>query len=168
MGEAPCVIGCADGYFPSAPAESCLDSEIPETWVTAGYADCAALEESFRLEGGCDFDGSVEGNMVAPLGPEGTVLRDLCPVTCDDCPVPVADMDDDVWIPEDVPCGARKPPLACHVACLPQLFDLLAAEMERASLRLFIIRAWLTLPSACLLSLCVLCFVPWRASSSHG
>lgn len=121
MGEAPCVIGCADGYFPSAPAESCLDSEIPETWVTAGYADCAALEESFRLEGGCDFDGSVEGNMVAPLGPEGTVLRDLCPVTCDDCPVPVADMDDDVWIPEDVPCGARKPPLACHVACLPQL-----------------------------------------------
>ena len=31
----------------------------------------------------------------------------LCagPVTCDNCPVPVSNIADDTWIPEDVPCA---------------------------------------------------------------
>lgn len=103
MGDSHCQVGCADGYFLSSPPESCVDGEIPETWVTAGFESCAEMEVSF----GCDFDGTVAGNVV-PLGPEGTILRDLCPVTCDDCPEPVADMDDDVWFPEDAPCGVSK------------------------------------------------------------
>lgn len=100
MGDSHCQVGCADGYFLSTPPASCVDGEIPEAWVTAGFDGCAEMEVSF----GCDFDGTVAGNVV-PLGPEGTVLKDLCPVTCDDCPEPVADMDDDVWYPEDPPCG---------------------------------------------------------------
>eukprot|EP01043_Picozoa_sp_COSAG02_P022184 COSAG02_NODE_1146_length_14225_cov_10.142989_2_plen_307_part_00 len=103
MGDAHCEVGCADGYYLSTPPESCVDGEIPETWVTAGFPSCAEMAASF----GCDFDGTVTGNAV-PLGPEGTVLKDLCPVTCDDCPEPEADMVDDVWFPEDPPCGATQ------------------------------------------------------------
>ena len=92
MGESRCSIGCADGYFPSTPPAACVDTGIPSAWQTAGYADCAAMAASF----GCGFDGTV-GGVAVPLGPVGTVLSDICTVTCGACPVAAAPMDDDTW-----------------------------------------------------------------------
>ena len=112
MGESRCSIGCADGYFPSTPPAACVDTGIPSAWQTAGYADCAAMAASF----GCGFDGTV-GGVAVPLGPVGTVLSDICTVTCGACPVAAAPMDDDTWCAHSI--FHRANPLAfCHTGRL--------------------------------------------------
>jgi len=113
----PRDVSCSFEYGSSLHVAEITAGDAPTTaWVcedlvgeplidTMAGVDCPAALITFEQLGGCDLDLSLLSTR-----PEGSFLRDLCPVSCDNCPeLPAAGC----VIGADDPDGIIPAPLGC-------------------------------------------------------